>query len=211
MRGTVTISRAYGAGGLRVAEALADELGWRKVDRELVEEAAGRLGVDPRLAHALDERVPALIEEAGLALAAAERPPGSAAALDERALARAVRAVILSLAEAGGYVILGRGGQAILRDRPDAVHLQLVGDLADRAARVAEWDGIPEATALDRCHRVDQARAAYVRRFYGADISDPLLYDAILNTSRVGIDGAMRQALAIARSRLEVLANGDRP
>jgi cytidylate kinase len=210
MRGTVTVSRAYGAGGIRVAEALAGALGWRKVDRELVEEAAGRLGVDPRTARALDERVPALIEEAGLALAAAERPPSSAAALDERALARAVQAVILSLADAGGYVILGRGGQAILRDRPDVVHLHLVGAPADRAARVAESDGIAEVAAMERCRQADQARAAYVRRFYGADISDPLQYDAVLNTSKLGIDGAIRAALTTVRSRLEVMANGDR-
>jgi cytidylate kinase len=204
MRGTVTVSRLYGAGGIRVAEAVAEGLRWRTVDREVVEEAARRLGVDPRLAAALDEKVPALIEEAGLALAAAERPPVPVSALDDRALAEAVRAVIFSLADAGGFVILGRGGQAALRDRPDAVHIQLSGDLEDRAARVAEWQGISQAEARARCSRVDEERAAYVRRFHGADIRDPLLYDAILNTSRLGVDGAARAALDVIRSRLGV-------
>ena len=204
MRGTVTVSRLYGAGGIRVAEAVAEGLRWRTVDREVVEEAARRLGVDPRLAAALDEKVPALIEEAGLALAAAERPPVPVSALDDRALAEAVRAVIFSLADAGGYVILGRGGQAALRDRPDAVHIQLSGDLEDRAARVAEWQGVSQAEARARCSRVDEERAAYVRRFHGADIRDPLLYDAILNTSRLGVDGAARAALDVIRSRLGV-------
>ena len=204
MRGTVTVSRLYGAGGIRVAEAVAEGLRWRTVDREVVEEAARRLGVDPRLAAALDEKVPALIEEAGLALAAAERPPVPVSALDDRALAEAVRAVIFSLADAGGYVILGRGGQAALRDRPDAVHIQLSGDLEDRAARVAEWQGVSQAEARARCSRVDEERAAYVRRFHGADIRDPSLYDAILNTSRLGVDGAARAALDVIRSRLGV-------
>jgi cytidylate kinase len=204
MRGTVTVSRLYGAGGIRVAEAVGEGLRWRAVDRELVEEAARRLGVDPRLAAALDEKVPALIEEAGLALAAAERPPVPVSALDDRALAEAVRAVIVSLADTGGYVILGRGGQAALRDRPDAVHIQLSGDLEDRAARVAERQGISQAEARARCRRVDEERAAYVRRFHGADIRDPLLYDAILNTSRLGVDGAARAALDVIRSRLGV-------
>jgi cytidylate kinase len=209
MRGVVTISRLYGAGGVRVAEVLAEALGWTKVDRELVEEAARRLGVDPRLAAALDEKVPALIEEAGLALAAVERPPAPVSVLGDRALAEAVRAVILSLADAGRYVILGRGGQAVLRGHRRAVHLQLTGELEDRAARVAEWHGISQAAARHMCRRVDDERAAYVRRFHDADIRDPLLYDAILNTSRLGIEGASRAGCEVVRVQLEPPADGE--
>jgi cytidylate kinase len=203
VRGTVTISRSYGAGGVRVAEALARDLGWRKVDRELVEEAARRLGFEPEVAEALDEKVPALIEQAGLALAAVEPPMGIPAPhLEDRALAGAVRTVIESLAQAGGYVILGRGGQAVLRDRGDAVHLQLVGTLEDRARRIAGWQEVPEPEAREMCRRVDEGRAAYVRRFYDVDINDPLVYDAVLNTSQLGIEGAARVALAVVRDRL---------
>jgi cytidylate kinase len=199
--GTVTISRLYGAGGIRVAEALAEALGFTKVDREVVEQAATLLGIDPEVAESLDERAPALIEEAGLALAAAEMP--ATPSLEDRALADAVRRVIESLAITGGYVILGRGGQAALRDRPDAVHLQLVGDLEDRARRIAESQGISLDQARERCRQVDDDRAAYVRRFHDVDIADPLLYHAVLNTSRLGVDGAARAALAVVRQRLE--------
>lgn len=199
--GTVTVSRLYGAGGIRVAEALAEALGYTKVDREVVEQAATLLGIDPEVAESLDERAPALIEEAGLALAAAEVP--STPSLEDRALADAVRRVIESLAATGGYVILGRGGQAALRDRADAVHLQLVGDLDDRAKRIAGSRGISVGQALERCRQVDADRAAYVRRFHDMDIADPLAYHAVLNTSRLGIDGAAEAALAVVRARLE--------
>jgi cytidylate kinase len=203
MRGIVTISRAYGAGGSRVADALAAELGWQKVDGEVVEQAARSVGVDPQVAEALDEKVPALIEEAGLALAAAELPVGiPPPILEDRALAEAVTMVIRSLADTGGYVILGRGGQAALGDRDDAVHIQLVGTLPDRARRIAEWRGISEAEAVEQCRRVDEDRAAYVRRFHAVDVHDPLLYHAVLNTSRLGIQGASEAALAVVRHRL---------
>src|SRR5439155_1105982 len=82
-----------------------------------------------------------------------------------RTLADATRLVILSLAAAGGYVILGRGGQAVLRDRPDAFHLSLVGDLDDRVRRVQASQGIGEREARALCERVDGDRAAYVHRF----------------------------------------------
>src|SRR5438876_932703 len=132
--GIVTVSRQYGAGGLSVAPAIAEALGYRFADREIVEQAAAKVGLDSELAEHLDERVPALVEKVGLALAAASPEFGLVAppASDDRLLAEEVRHVLESMAAAGGFVVLGRGGQAALRDLPDACHLQLVADLRDR-------------------------------------------------------------------------------
>lgn len=200
----VSLSRQYGAGGLRVGPALADALGFAFVDREIVEEAARRLGVEPETAHERDERAPAIVEEIGLALAAASPEFGIAGVpeLDDRALAEATRRVIISLADAGGYVILGRGSQAALAGRRDACHIALVGDLADRARRIMEWQNIDEREARARCERVDAERAGYLKHFYGRDIRDPLLYDSVLNTSRLGLEGATELAVALARRKL---------
>lgn len=207
----VTISRQYGAGGRYVAAVVARALGFRTVDRELVEEAARRIGMDPEVARSRDERVPALIEEVGLALASASPPFAGAPVpqlapgmLDDRALAEATRTVIESLAEAGGYVILGRGGQAALRDRPDACHVSLVADLEDRVRRVVEREGIGEREARERCRSMDAERAAYVRRYYGVDIRDPLLYDLVVNTSRLGLEAAADLVVATARRKLRL-------
>jgi cytidylate kinase len=206
----VTVSRQFGAGGLSVAPTLAKALGFRFVDRELVEEAARRLGVDPEVARTRDERVPAMVEEVGMALAAGTPPLVGAPLLtagptpSARALADATRMVILSLGEAGGYVILGRGAQAALGDRPDACHLALVSALADRARRVAASRNMPDREARAMCERMDAERAAYVRRFYGADIRDSGLYDCVLNTSRLGLEGVIAAALEVVRGKLGV-------
>jgi len=200
----VTLSRQYGAGGRRVAAAHAEALGFTFVDRELVEEAARRLGVDPEVARAMDERAPAIVEEIGMALAAATPGYGLAPVpdLDERALAEATRRVIVSLADAGNYVILGRGAQAALAYRPDAVHVSLVAEVQDRIRRVAEWQHVDEKEAAIRCERADSERAHYVRRFYGRDIRDPLLYDCVLNTSRLTVESAVELAVVAVRRKL---------
>jgi len=202
--GVVTVSRQYGAGGLRVAPAVADALGFRFVDRELVDLAANRLGVDPEVANSRDERVPAVLEELGRALAAATPEFGVAPQpeLDDRAMAAAVREVVLSLAEAGGYVILGRGAQAILAERDDACSIWLVGDKADRVRRVMASQEVDEREATARCDRADGERAGYVRRFHGADIAEPTLYDCVINTSRLGIERAVELATLTARRKL---------
>ncbi len=200
----VTISRQYGAGGLSVAPALADALGFRLIDRQITEEAARRMGVDPEMALSRDERAPALVEEIGMALAAGtpQFDVGRSSEVDDRILAENSRAVMESLGDAGGFVILGRGGQAALKGRPDAFHLSLVGERPDRIRRVARSRGISEKEAAARCDRVDADRAAYVRKFYGVDIRDPLLYDVVLNTTRLGVDGATDVALAAVRRKL---------
>jgi len=200
----VTVSRQYGAGGLRVGRAAAEALGFTFVDREIVEEAARRLGVEAELAEELDERAPAIVEEVGLALAAASPEFGLSALpeLDDRTLADATKRVMLSLADAGNYVILGRGSQAALADRADACHLSLVANLEDRARRIMQWQNVDQREARARCERVDAERAGYVKHFYGRDIRDPLLYDAVLNTSRIGLEAASKLAVAVARSKL---------
>jgi cytidylate kinase len=203
----VTISRQYGAGGLRVAPLVAAALDFRLADRELVEEAARRLGVDPEVAQGWDERAPALIEELGLALAAGTPVvAGGISQFDPRSrsdteLAEATRRVIVSLAQSGRYVILGRGGQAALRDRSDAVHLWLVGDLRDRARGIMASQGVDEKEALARCERVDAERTGYVSKYYRTDLRHPDLYHAILNTSRLGVEEAARVAVGICRAR----------
>jgi cytidylate kinase len=206
----VTVSRQYGAGGLRVGRMIAEALGFTFVDREIALEAARRVGVDPEVVEGRDERVPALVEQLGMTLAAASPPfgvvppPIEAYSLDDRALAEATRRVIASLAEAGGYVILGRGGQAILAKRPDAFHIALVGDVRDRARRVMNWQQLDERAAKARCEEIDGERSAYVRRFYGVSIADPLLYDCVLNTTRLGLEGAANIAIAAVREKLRL-------
>ncbi len=202
----VTVSRQYGAGGLTVGRALAGSLGFVFVDREITERAAARLGLDPATAAARDERAPALVEEVGLALAASTPgfDLGPIPELDDRTLAEATRRVIVSLADAGGYVILGRGSQAALQARPDACSLSLVGDRKDRIRRIMRSQNLSEKDAGARCDRVDADRAGYVKRFYGRDIGDPLLYDCILNTSRVELDEALAVALDVARTKLRL-------
>ena len=186
-----------------MAPAIAQALGFTFVDREIAEEAARRMGVDPKVAEARDERAPAVVEEIGLALAAAT--PGYGLTVvpewDDRTLAEATRRVIVSLADTGGYVILGRGAQAILADRTDACHLSLVGEMRDRAQRVARWQEVDIKEAAARCERVDAERANYVRRFYGRDIRDPLLYDTVLNTSRISLDMATDVAVEVCRRK----------
>jgi len=208
LQGVVTVSRRYGAGGARIAPAIAEALGFRFADSDVVDLAARQMGVDPKWALQHDERVPDILENLGRALAAASPEFGIAPepVLDERALADAVRNVIHSLADAGGFVILGRGSQAALADRDDACNLLLVADERTRVERIRRWQDVSEKEARARIERNDRERREYVRRFYGRDVDDPILYDAVIDNGRLGLRRAARVAIGIARIKLNPAA-----
>lgn len=82
-----------------------------------------------------------------------------------------------------GVVVLGRNATAILADRPGALHVKLVGRLADRLARAARVDRIDPAPAARRQKNEDRHRAQLTHQLYHWDATDPLSFDLVLNTS----------------------------
>ncbi len=95
------------------------------------------------------------------------------------------RAVILDYAQQGNALIVGRGGQLILRRRPGVLHVQVVGKFELRVCNICDREGVKWREAAYRLRQADEERAAYMRRFYGVDWLDPGLYDLALNTDQI--------------------------
>lgn len=199
----VTISREFGAGGSELATELGARLGWPVLDRELVERVAERLRLDPRTVEVLDEHPPTLFARVAAALLVA--PIEAPMLLDTSqvpspdAVADASRAAIAEAAEAPPIIIVGHGGQLMLRERPRTLHLRLVAPIEDRATRVCARVGCDARAAAAAIHRMDDARAGYIRRYFHHDVRDPLLYDLTINTGRIPIAAAAD--LVVARVR----------
>src|SRR3954469_3107439 len=140
----VTISAAFGAGGSRVAPAVAERLGVELLDRAIPTRVAERLSVplDDALAHdeALGDAIGRLASSFALLpeLAGALVQAGVLAGEDYR---RETERIILEH-RAGGAVILGRAGAMILRDDPSALHVRLDGPPARRVERAMEFEGL---------------------------------------------------------------------
>jgi cytidylate kinase len=180
----ITISRQVGSLGDELAEALARELGWRRVCRDLINRAAVSAGV-PQVALAeLDE-----LDFFGL------RPK----AREWRAYQRQVERIIADLAEAGDVVIVGRGGQMALRGRPDVLHVRVVAPLEIRVARLQQEKGISEEAARASLEASGRARERYIRRSYGVRLDDPSLYHLTINTGRLDVPQAVQVLLQALR------------
>lgn len=198
----VTVSRQYGSDGEVIARSVAETLGLTLVDRELVHNAALEAGLSPDLLQRLmysrernmaDEIIHGLgsVTPGVVATAAANPLLGvfsplvstNTVTLEEGA--RAVGEIIRSIAAAGNVMILGQGGQALLKDQPGALHVLFVAPLDLRVARVAEWHKLTLSAARRRVKGQDDARRDYLARYHNVRWLDPLLYDLVINTAHL--------------------------
>jgi cytidylate kinase len=183
----VTISRQLGSLGFEIAQSLAEQLGYRLVWRELINQAAIRAGA-PEVALAM-------IDELNL-LGICPSPEKCQAYFE------AVEKVLHELADQGEVVIVGRGGQLVLRGHPQVLHVRIVAPLEVRVDRVAASKSVSPKAALAQIKASDRTRRLYFQKFYQADWDEPTLYDLILNTGRIPPDAAVemiRQALSLPR------------
>jgi cytidylate kinase len=167
---SITISRQLGSHSRAIALILKERLGYQLVYRELINQAALQAGA-PQMALAV-------IDELGLLGMVPT-------AREHQAYRLALSKAMLSLADQGQAIIIGRAGQAILRERPDVLHVRVAAPLDLRAARTAEETHTSLECALAQVQASDRARAAYLRRYYHVRWDDQDLYDLVINTGRL--------------------------
>jgi cytidylate kinase len=196
MSSVVAISRQFGSGGARVGRAVAQRLGLRYADREILAEAAKTLRVDTDDLAPLEERVRGFWERmaAMFAQGAVDTPftPPPLPSVSEVEVFSTERTIIETMALQGGVVIVGRGAAHILRDRTDVIRVFLHAPLSLRLALAMEEYGFADQEAAAVVVRSSDAqRARFVRSLTGHDWCDATLYDLSLNTETTGLDRAV--------------------
>jgi cytidylate kinase len=201
----LTVAREYGSGGAAIASIVAARLGWKLLDNALIEEAARIAKVDPQCARGFDERVDSWLHRlsrrglwhGGLAAVPAVSEDDI---FDAETMTRLACAMIERACEVGNGVVVGRGSQCVLQDRPDVFHVFVYAPWTDRVKRlrrrlVDETDAQIAAVIETR----DAERARYVHLNYGCDWRDPHLYD-LLVSSKLG-DEATASVILCAMGR----------
>lgn len=182
----LTLSRLLGSGGDAVAQALAERLGWRRLDRDVIDRAARSSGAAEAALADIDE------------LNLLDLRPS---AESQRAYRQKVEGIIWQAAREGEAIIVGRGSQAVLRGYAHTLHVKIVAPPELRLWRLMSAQGIDEASALNRLAASDRSRAAYLRKSYGVDWLSPLLYDLIINANTKTLDWVIELILHAIRTK----------
>jgi cytidylate kinase len=200
----LTVSREYGSGGGLIARKIAEKLGWDLLDKALVERIARIAQVDPQLAQEYDERVDSWLHRAsrrGLWHGAFEgvATVTGLEVFDAEAMAALGRDLITEAHARGNCVIVGRGGQCVLQDRKDVLHVFIYAPWRERTARVR--GRLTAAADVEHAIRLtDQRRADFIRMYFGCNWNDPHLYHMLIS-SEFGEDN-------VARTIIEAMQRG---
>jgi cytidylate kinase len=192
----ITISRQLGSWGNLIAKQVATRLGYRMVERELINQAALRAGAP--------EVGLAMIDD--LHLLGLTTSPEAAQAYCE-----AVKCVMQELAEEGKVVIVGRAGQAILAARPDVLHVRVIAPLEVRAQRISERRNVTLQAARAQVEASDRSRRNYLKRYYSIHWENPELYDLVINTARFTLEDSAELIVQAFKQRFPTHAGNPTP
>jgi cytidylate kinase len=206
----ITISRQFGSYGDEIANKLCEILGYQYFDKYLMMQAATAAGLSEQeivdyseenyKVRNFFERMlggPQTVAQIRVWKEDAQgaRAPESIALTEEIALGLVQKAIHYAHG-LGNVVIVGRGGQVILQNEPDVLHVRIEAPLETRLLRVREqWQPFTTRVDLRRAAQdmileKDAISADYLQHFYNVRWDDSSLYHVIINTDKLSIDQA---------------------
>lgn len=198
----ITIEREYGCGGGEIAQFVANRLGWKLWDHLLTEEIARLAHCPKAVVEAREEKTDPLYYRLFKSFLRGSYE-GSINAhklnlVDSETILKIARRVVEHAAERGHCVIVGRGSQHFLQDRPDTLRFFLYA-LREEKVRRLFTRGKSEDEALHLVDTVDVERADFVQKYFRVEWPDRAMYHAMFNTA-IGDDAVVDTILSFKRS-----------
>jgi len=198
----ITIEREYGSGGGEIAQLLAKQLGWKLWDQLLTEEIA-RLAECPKaVVEVREERTDPLYYRLFKSFLRGSYE-GSINAhklkvVDSESIMKFTQLVVQHAAKRGNSVIVGRGSQLFLKNRPDTLRVFLYAPREDKVRRLLAR-GKSEKEAEQLVDTVDQERADFIQKYFNVEWPDRAIYHTMINTA-IGNEEVIRMILDLMKA-----------
>lgn len=186
----ITISREYGSGGHDVGRQLADRLGMAFYDRALIDLTAKRLGHSPQKVADSEQNIStAKLWE--IVFTDKSIPESMNPSLDDAIFVEQSR-TIRDIAARQSCVIIGRMADWVLRDRSNLFRIFITSSRQTAVDNIMKKDGLNAEEAARKIARVNKGRSNHYFHYSDKHWTDARNYDLVINTTTVGIDGAVR-------------------
>jgi len=187
----ITISRQLASLGTEIAQAVAETLHYDYVDKEKIAGALADYGLPAPEIERFDEKKP---------------PFWDSLQFQRWKFIHFIQAMIYDFASKGNVVLVGRGGQVLLKDLPGVLHVRVIAPFDVRVRRIMQQGGKDERQAAEVLRRNDRDSSGFIRSFFDMDWDDPDFYDLVLNTQKFTVDTGVQMILESIHS-LEVKEN----
>ena len=191
MYNIITIERRYASGGNEIGKRLAEALGYKLYDRNILMEAAQRLDIPFFKIEGLEES-----SSGSVLLNLSRTPLGGPSGNKDLPLADKLfleeKRIIEEAAEAGNCVIVGRASGHILREKENCLRVFIYADHEKRIQRAIEREGIQNVEAENALKKNDKRRRNFHNALTNQEWGDPKCYEMYMNAGNLGIDLCVR-------------------
>ena len=181
---SITISRQMGAGGIEIANLLADQLSarccriWVVFEKNLAQLVWQNHHLPAPVGRFFDEGIPQTIRDTvqellGVRITGWNQVEHTAA-------------TILRLAGRGDAIFVGRGANIITANQKAVLRVRLIAPFAKRVRQIEEHHRLGTQEAVELISATDDMRRRYIKHYFRAEIDDPINYHFVINTGAIG-------------------------
>ena len=193
-----TIGREFGSGGYEVGRMLAERLGIKLYDKELLAQAAKSSGFCREIFENHDEKPTSSFLYSLVMDTYSGGSYSSAPFLDMPLNHKVFLAqfdTIKKIAEQESCVIVGRCADYALADNPDCLNIFVHAEMEDRISWISKRKDLTENKARDLIQKTDKQRASYYNYYTCKKWGDSRRYDLCLNTSKISKEACVDMIL----------------
>ncbi len=199
----ITISRQFGAGGRTLGKMVSDSLGYTFIDNELIQMVAIQAKVSTNWVESLEKDAGGKLQRFVTSLVSRSLVDrilsGERGYIDEEIYVDMLQKIITGIADEDNVVIIGRGGQYILKDRPNVFHLLLVSDFEDRITFMEKHYDLSRKHAQQAVSLDDKRRINLYRKFGREDYEKPDIYHMVLNMTQLDLETAKNLVVTLVK------------
>lgn len=191
----ISVGREFGSAGHEIAEKIADKMGFKFYDRNMLDEIAQEKNIEVKFLEKYEEKPRRLV--------LSRTVNGYSNSLEE-VIADMQFEYLNKKADTGeSFVVVGRCAEEVLKDREGLISLFILGDRETKIARVKEKYQIGDSEALSKMKRHDRNRKRYHNRHSDGKWGDSRSYDLCVNSSRLGVDRTVDILVNYIQKRME--------
>ncbi len=190
----ITISKEFGTESEKVASQAAQKLGYEHIGEQLIAEIAKELHVSESEAEMFrktsQSRILRFVDRytCSLVQKVVDREHGC---LDDKNYYETTKKLVLNVYEAGNAIILGWGGQCILRGKPNTLHVHLVKDEETKISELMKNRNLEHKAAKALIEREESDLRAYIDHYFNEDWNSAHLYDLIVDMGKTSVEKAV--------------------
>jgi cytidylate kinase len=189
----ITISKEFGTESEKVASLVAEKLGYEYIGENLVAEIAKELRISEseaamfrqtsqsRILRFVDRYTCSIVQKV------VDREHGC---LDDKNYYEVTKKLVQNVYEAGNVIILGWGGQCLLKGKPDTLHVRLIKDMDLKIKEVMQSENLNPKAARAFIDREEDDLKAYIKHYFQEDWGAAHLYDLIIDMGKTSVEKA---------------------